>query len=300
MIFKSFWYGPSLSSLEWLCLKSFTDHDHDIHLYAYDDGLDVPNGVYLKDASLLYPEEDLFFYQDHPGSGAVSAFTNMFRYRLLYEEGGWWIDMDVAYSGEQLPEGRRYYGWQDGQTINCATMKFEQESDVMRRCLETAEQLGSDISWGQAGPDLLTSTLERLNLTKHAAPSSYAYPVPWHKALSFYQPSESSDLKARFQESEAPFIHLWNGTLSKAGIQREIAPPQGSFLAFLANDLDVKWSSSDTRYSPEAIEQIATHFRRSRKVKSIQSTLNSIKKSRTWKVAQRLQQVVSMIRPQRT
>jgi len=62
-VFKSFWYGYSLSPLEWLCLKSFTERGLEFHLYVYDDTLKVPEGVVLRDATSLYNEDGVFFYE---------------------------------------------------------------------------------------------------------------------------------------------------------------------------------------------------------------------------------------------
>ena len=30
-----------------------------------------------------------------PDSGSLAAFSNLFRYKLLLERGGWWVDTDV-------------------------------------------------------------------------------------------------------------------------------------------------------------------------------------------------------------
>lgn len=296
MVFKSFWYGSRLGTREWLCLRSFTEHGHCVHLYTYDSRLAVPKGVSVKDASAIYPEEDVFFYQDHAGQGGVSAFSNMFRYRLLYENGGWWIDMDVACTGANIPEGERYYGRQGDGKINCAAMKFEKKSPVMEQCLETAERLGSDISWGDAGPRLFTKTLRTLGLADQAAPARYAYPVSWPDAVSFYQPSKTEGIRSSLREQNAPFLHFWNGTLSRAGIQSEIAPPKGSALARIANDLDVHWPCPDVRYSSAAVDRMARNLRRSRKLKAARAKLDRIQDSRPWKVAVTLQRILGGLR----
>ena len=65
------------------CLKSFVDHGHDFDLYTYDLTIAVPAGVRVRDASDLIYQNEVFVYQDGYGKGSPSAFSNLFRYKLL-------------------------------------------------------------------------------------------------------------------------------------------------------------------------------------------------------------------------
>ena len=114
--FQSFWHGP-LSSRERLCLTSFVRQGVNFDLYAYDKSLSVPDGVTFRDASEICPEEEVFTYQSGPGEGSVAVFSNLFRYMLLYEKGGWWVDMDVLYTGCGLPKDDCYFGFQNDSTV---------------------------------------------------------------------------------------------------------------------------------------------------------------------------------------
>ena len=284
MAFKSFWYGSFLSPREWLCLKSFVDRGLPFHLYVYDDTLEVPEGVELKDATALYDEDRVFFYQDGESQGSVSAFSNMFRYKLLYEFGGWWVDMDVVYTGHPIPSDPPFFGWQRDGKVGSAILHVQEQGEVMRRCLEIAEQLGEEIEWGEAGPNLLTRVLRDLGQADQAVSSEYAYPVSWENAPSLYLPSKRTELEARVRNTQAPFLHLWNESLNRAGIEKAIAPPKNSYLGKIARTLDFDWSGAEVNYSPDNIERLAHHYRRSQQLDDARGKLNAIRNARLWKL----------------
>src|ERR1041385_3961243 len=89
---QSLWIGPRLSAMERACLASFLRHGHEVHLYTYNDVDGVPPGVIVRDGSEILPPERIFSYREHD---TVSGFSNFFRYKLLSERGGWWVDTDV-------------------------------------------------------------------------------------------------------------------------------------------------------------------------------------------------------------
>ena len=102
-IIHGLWIGSELSPLELLTLHSFTRHGHAFHLWVYE-GLanKLPAGVILKDANSIIPSNEVYSrkYADPKhkiGKGSFgSPFSDLFRYKLLYEQGGWWVDMDVT------------------------------------------------------------------------------------------------------------------------------------------------------------------------------------------------------------
>jgi len=90
-IIQSLWIGGSLSNLEILSIKSFLQNGHTYHLYTYENIDNVPDGAVIKDGNEILPKSEIFRYSN----GSVSAFSNMFRYKLLLEKGGYWVDADV-------------------------------------------------------------------------------------------------------------------------------------------------------------------------------------------------------------
>lgn len=278
---QSFWYGSELTTVEWLCLSSFVSRGVEFELYTYDDSLEVPSGVTVRDAGEIYDEGEVFTYQKGPGKGSVAAFANMFRYKLLHERGGWWVDMDVLYTGHSFPEASLFLGKENESEVCNAIMRVEAGSPIVRECLETAEELRADVSWGEAGPTLLTDVIRRQGATDHTFPAGYAYPLSCEEAPSVYDPSETEALQSRIDCTEAPFLHLWNEILRRTGIQKTIAPPAGSYLDMIAEEVDTDWPNGDVQYSASALNRMYENYRGAQEA---EWKLKRIKNSRSWKV----------------
>ena len=77
--------------MEHLCLKSFVENGHTVHLYTYDKIGNIPDGVIIKDGNEILDKSEIYTYKN----GSVSAFSNLFRFTVLYKKGGYWIDTDL-------------------------------------------------------------------------------------------------------------------------------------------------------------------------------------------------------------
>jgi hypothetical protein len=96
------WVGARLSRLELLTIHSFAAHGHDFVLWTYS-GIEqpLPPRVEVRDAAQVLPA-DCVFRRSAPdreigvGRGSFAGFSDLFRYKLLYEQGGYWVDMDVT------------------------------------------------------------------------------------------------------------------------------------------------------------------------------------------------------------
>ena len=102
-IVHGLWIGDWLGPMQLLTIKSFMAHGYDFHLWAYNQNVaPLPAGVELKDAGELIPENQVFKYPPNGpldvsfGTGSYAGFSDIFRYKVLYEHGGWYTDMDVT------------------------------------------------------------------------------------------------------------------------------------------------------------------------------------------------------------
>ena len=103
-IVHGMWVGRQLSRLELLTIHSFLHHGHEFHLWAYDDlsNAGLPPAVRIRDADQIIPRKDVFAKigrdrETGVGRGSFGApFSDLFRYKLLFEHGGIWADMDVT------------------------------------------------------------------------------------------------------------------------------------------------------------------------------------------------------------
>src|SRR5688500_8391522 len=101
-IVHGLWIGDQLSKLEQLTLRSFARHGHEFHLWVYTTlRTPLPQGVIVRDANTVLPITSVFRKLNADpdtgvGRGSVSLFSDLFRYKLLYEHGGYWADLDVT------------------------------------------------------------------------------------------------------------------------------------------------------------------------------------------------------------
>lgn len=121
MIVQSLWIKGNLSSFENTCINSFLKNGYAFHLYTYDKDIDVPHGTTKLDASQIIPEEEVFEISFRKDTG--SAFSNIFRYKLLFERGGIWVDTDVVCLNKiTVPRQPIGFGYQSNRTINGAVL----------------------------------------------------------------------------------------------------------------------------------------------------------------------------------
>jgi len=102
-IVHTLWIGGRLSLMEQLTIKLLQSHGHQVHLWSYDKTEGVPDGTCLRDASRILPASSIFRYQGKPlrlipngGIGSLSHWSDQFQLRLLHQEGGIYIQLDVA------------------------------------------------------------------------------------------------------------------------------------------------------------------------------------------------------------
>jgi glycosyltransferase involved in cell wall biosynthesis len=102
-VIHGMWIGRHLQRLELLTISSFLRHGHEFNLWAYDDIVTpLPAGCVLRDARKILPRSMLFRKRDTDpetgiGAGSLSGVSSdLFRYRLLHDQGGIWVDMDIT------------------------------------------------------------------------------------------------------------------------------------------------------------------------------------------------------------
>ena len=212
-VIQSMWIGDKLSTMEQLAIKSFLANGHEFHLYTYDDVKGIPQGTTIKDGNEIIPKSEIFCYSsDGFHKGSVSSFSNWFRYKLLFDKGGWWVDTDNVCLKPFNFESDYVFSseWQDDNKvkdclINAAPIKAPKGSDVMKYCWERTQEIGKDnLKWGQIGPKLVRESVEKHNLTDYVRNGDTFCPVNWWvtKALVEGGIDKISD--------DSYSIHLWN------------------------------------------------------------------------------------------
>jgi hypothetical protein len=187
--FQTFWWGKTLSPHEALCLKSFLDMGHSVTLYTYDPNIHVPPGVTVRDAGEILSRDHFFFNQGGYGKGLPNAFSNMFRYKLLAERGGWWIDADVVCLSRTVPDVDEFLSHHDSLEINNAIMFFRRNHPLMTKCFDRSVAIGHAAKFAETGPLLITVMAKELGVSALTAP--VCYPVHFSEAIDMLMPART-------------------------------------------------------------------------------------------------------------
>jgi hypothetical protein len=221
-VVQSLWIGTRLSALECLGLTSFRDAGHTVHLYCYGEVEGVPPGIILMDGNSILPRSQVFVYEDGFAKGSPAAFSNFFRYKLLLERGGWWVDADVVclrplppgstriLTSEQLdPSGR--------SIVSSAVIRTCAGDPLMnwawKRCCQLTP---ARIRFGDIGPRLLQIGVDTLALNDSIEPISRYSPIAYFEWRSVLSPMPQFLIG-----SEAFTLHLWNQMWSAACVEKD-------------------------------------------------------------------------------
>ena len=214
-VVQALWVEGPLSDLERLSLRSFVANGHEVHLFSYGEPAGVPPGVRILPAAEVLPPSAIFRYRE---GGSVAGFSNLFRYKLLHDRGGWWCDTDVVCLRPlPVPEDwvfaseRKRRG---GTTLATAVVWAPAGSELMAACLSAAaNHPDRDARWGITGPAMLGAAVEQHGLAAHIRPPEVFCPIDWFAAEDLFRATELP--------AEALTVHLWNEIWNRNGWQRE-------------------------------------------------------------------------------
>ena len=180
-VINSLWIGETLSNLELLTLNSFVKRDHEFYLWAYSDlNSQIPKGVILKDANSIIPKDQIFTYKTTSkcglGKGSVAGFSDIFRYKLLYEIGGWWVDMDITCLKHF--DSTQPYLFPKEIHYQCTgkVLKAPKQSDLMLDCLnESLQTVNEDNDQWTKPIDILIKNISKYDLNNYIIPEFTNY-----------------------------------------------------------------------------------------------------------------------------
>jgi hypothetical protein len=245
---NAFWVGKELGGLHAACLKSFARHGHKVNLYVYEPPIDTPDGIDLADASRVMKKTEIV---KHKRTGSLSFAADLFRYRLLSQGLGIYVDCDV-FCLKPLTAREYHIGWQDDVLICNAVLAAPADSDLVKflaaasadpafippwakpwkqKVLHVRKMVGvpktvASMRWGTMGPWLLTHAVKKLHLETEAQPIDVFYPLaPKHRPLLLRPGLRIADLATPNTE----LIHLWN-----SGFRYQSAPAGSPLAEILA------------------------------------------------------------------
>jgi mannosyltransferase OCH1-like enzyme len=224
-IVQGLWIGPALSALEQLSIASFLQNGHEYHLYVYDVPMNVPAGTLIRDAGEILPSSRIFQYREYQ---SYAGFANFFRYKLLLERGGWWVDSDtVCLKQFDFPEEHVFATeiCNELEVINCGAIKTPKGSPAMAYAWDVCQtKKPEQLVWGETGPRLMGEAVRKSSLEGYAKPHYTFCPISyseWDKVLD-------PDAEVECRE-DTYAIHLWNEMWRKAGRDKNERYPEDCF-----------------------------------------------------------------------
>lgn len=211
-IIQGLWVNGSLNVLHRLCIQSYLANGHEFHLYTYNGEIEVPPGTVIKAANEIVPQKDIFF----DNRGSLCSFADLFRYELLFECGGWWVDLDQiclkSFDFESDYVFASEYNPSFHQNVCIGSIKVPRHSDIMHYCRQMAYKAYRSnfplVTWGVLGSRVLKSYLDsNKSFEDYILPPHVFCPMPYfHYNLLF------NDFLSDFTEKSYG-IHFWNEIL---------------------------------------------------------------------------------------
>ena len=177
---QSLWIGDHLSAMEHMAITSFLRHGHIFHLYVYQRPAGIPEGTVVRDANEILPAARIFKYRKHD---SYAGFSNFFRYKLLLERGGWWVDLDlICLKPFRFPSECVFSSEIDmgvAKVASCA-LKAPAGSEIFKYAWQVCETLDPcKLKWGQSGPKLMAQCVEKFGLQQYVQPPNVFCPIDY-------------------------------------------------------------------------------------------------------------------------
>lgn len=220
---QGLWVGPRLSAMEQLCIRSFLSHGHSFHLYVYQETEGIPAGTVVRDGNEILPSSRIFTYREH---NTYAGFANFFRYKLLLEKGGWFVDADTICLKAfdfQTPYLFSSEGINGRQLVNLGVVKVPPGSLVMKVAWDACERMDTNaLQWSQSGPTLLRAAIGKCSLEEYVKPWTAFCPIHF----SVWEQVLNPAIRWIFDEGTYA-IHLWNELWRRSGQDKDARYPEG-------------------------------------------------------------------------
>ena len=248
--------GGMLSDMERLCIHSFCANGHDFYLWTYDEIANVPQDtapgrVILCDGNEILPYHEVFKGKYK----SLAPFADYFRWKLLAERGGWWVDMDmVCLRPFDFPDAA-VFAWESRVKIQIAVLKLPAghvlATDMLKECqqplrvtpYDTAQKIrrkiryrllfwknpNTFIGWDMAGglSSFFLAT-KYYNLIHCVKPATVFYPITYTMMLPMCN-EEWHDLRLLEPILKNVYgIHWYSGMWSLHGWDKNGTYPQNS------------------------------------------------------------------------
>jgi hypothetical protein len=241
---SALWIGQ-LSPVERLCLGSFAAQGHPVHLYAYDYLDNLPAGVTLQDAAQILPRSLIFKNQLGKGKGSLAAFSDIFRFKLMLDHGGWWVDADI-FCLRPFDFTTPYVFGFEGTSVASGVIKMPRGCDLAQRCFDLASRVDpSTIVWTEL-VKILDAAIRDLGLIQHVLPQHTFSPIDWREIPKYVTGRKTFAIPAN---SHA--VHLYNEMWRRHKLDKNRRYPRSSVLNILRRHAGI--TNLDTELPPSIL-----------------------------------------------
>jgi len=206
---QSICMNQTLSTPELLCIESFIANGYKFHLYSYgpiDNMPTNPNMITMAANEIM---------QLKPNSlNNYDKFINMFKYRLLYAKGGYWINLDIVCMKRFNPNlNSDPYLFIVGDTGDLI-LKCPPHSDFAKCCFNT--YANNYVKPGLAGK-LLINSINKYNLKRYMKPLDQYAPVSMSNCRLLTSPINKLSKKL-LDDSNIYTICIWTSFWPSFGL----------------------------------------------------------------------------------
>ena len=230
VIVQSLWIGPTLTDMEVYCIKSFLKQGMEFHLYTYDKVKRIPKGTKIKDGNKIMSSNEIFKLKE-----TFLPFSDIWRYKLLYEKGGYWVDMDMICI--KSFDFKEPFVFSSERTMNNGAFKMEVPhvpnigilkapkgspfyKELHDRCIELEKKKTNTDKLKYMR--VLRKMIDKYRYKKYVKPPHYFCHLDWWYAKDAYM--EVGNFKPKWGHSgltmksmfSKPYtIHLWRDLVTK-------------------------------------------------------------------------------------
>lgn len=148
-VFYGYWYDGELPPYARLSIKSYVQNGHTFVLYTHGTLSKVPHGCIVADAHKYITEKEIQpFLEDNMN---LRMLSDWFRYRVMYDRGGWWADADtILIPNNPIPQDDYVFFKRSGETISTCLYKVPPKSAVMAKLERCFSNVGEKRPWADS------------------------------------------------------------------------------------------------------------------------------------------------------
>ena len=241
-IIKSLWIGTYLNEVTTLCIESWLRLDYQVLLYI--DKLNIPKqwDSYKQKGQLQFlPACNIMEYKKKE---EILPFSDLFRYKLLYEQGGTWCDTDM-FLLKRLPQTKQIISSEFTMAsgafksdlfykANIGILRFEKHSPILEHVINKI-QLSNKVHTATDRMLIFTKYVMKHDYLNVSSPSMYC-PTCWWSCAEQYDNKPYSTkyavepLTNKYILEHSVSVHLWNSlTYNKHKIDFSKVPQDSLF-----------------------------------------------------------------------